>query len=113
MDFFRRDFQDGICISHVVYGKTYGICNGVCLITNGEGLIGYGPVVAAKQAIEIVTTQHRTMTRILDSGILDIMWLPFNGRRGVVLGMTHRNLAMDLENQTKKQRREKEEWFWA
>ena len=47
MDFFRRDFQDGICISHVVYGKTYGICNGVCLITNGEGLIGYGPVVAA------------------------------------------------------------------
>ena len=66
-----------------------------------------------KQAIEIVTTQHRTMTRILDSGILDIMLLPFSGRRGVVLGMTHRNLAMDLENQTEKQRREKEEWFWA
>ena len=47
MVIFRRDFQDGICISHVVYGKTYGICNGVCLITNGEGLIGNGHGVAA------------------------------------------------------------------
>ena len=62
-----------------------------------------------KQAIEIVTTQHRTMRRILDYGILDTMWLPFNGR-GVVLGMPH---PCDLENQFQKRRREKEEWFWA
>ena len=30
-----------------------------------------------KQAIEIVRTQHRTMRRIHESGILDKMWLPF------------------------------------